>query len=96
MNTENRKSELNDKELTEVVGGRVKRPIVDWEVAARYLYENNRYLWLPDFLHEDFMYYLQNGEYALIGELIKNNLAQYGKDYPMLKEAFDASVVGYI
>ena len=95
MNTENRRSKLNDNELTEVVGGRPPIAIRSWEAAARFLWEDNRYLWLPDFLHEDFLYYLQNGEYSLIGDLIQHNLIQYGEDYPMLQEAFNASIIGY-
>lgn len=92
----NGKTELKEDELTAVAGGRAPRPIRSWEVAAKYLYENNRYLWLPEFLQEQYLYYLESGEWDLIGDLIKNNLIQYGKDYPMLQEAFNASVVGYI
>ena len=95
MNTENSRAELTENELEQVSGGRVPIPIVDWQVSARFLYENNHYLFLPEFMQEPFLYYLQYGEYSMIGDMIKQNLVQYGAEYPILREAFNASVVGY-
>ncbi len=95
-NCASNKPELKEDELTAVAGGRAPRPVRNWEVAARYLYESNRYLFLPEFLYEPYLNYLEAGEWDLIGDLITNNLAQYGTDYPVLREAFNASVIGYI
>ena len=95
MGTENRKTELTEYEQRQVVGGRAPIPVIDWEVSARYLYENDRYLSLPASMHEQYLYYLENHEYDLIGDLIKQYLPEYGEDYPILRDAVNKSVIGY-
>ena len=95
MNTEGRKTELTEHELRQIVGGRAPIPVIDWEVSARYLYENDRYLSLPASMQEQYLYYLEIHEYDLIGDLIKQNLPEYGEDYPILRDAVNKSVIGY-
>ena len=90
-----KKTELTALEMENVVGGRAPIPVINWEVSAKYLYENERYLSLPASMQEQYLYYLESHEYDLIGDLIKQNLPEYGEDYPILRDAVNKSVIGY-
>ena len=86
---------LSDEELAQVAGGRPPIPIIDWEASTRFLAEDDRYLQLPASSQGTFLYYLKYHEYAMIGDLIEQDILTYGEDYPILQEAYNKSVIGY-
>ena len=95
MNTENKWTELNEDELEKVAGGRHPIPIIDWEASARFLVEDDRYLQLLPSSQEEFLSHLNYHEYGLIGDMIERDIITYGDEYPILREAYNKSVVGY-